>query len=162
MDLPAASTRQWQPASRHPWPGNEVSSVMPPLAALRTAASDARAYVRSALALWDLSHLADTAAAIVSELVANAVNASTDEHGRPLYRDGGILLVWVRLQADEARLRAEVWDQAPGVPALQAIHNDSESGRGLAMVSALSDAWDWHPAASHPGKCVWAQIGISP
>jgi anti-sigma regulatory factor (Ser/Thr protein kinase) len=135
---------------------------MPPLAALRTAASAARAYVRSALALWELSHLADTAEVIVSELVANAVNASTDEHGRPLYRDGRILLVWVRLQVDEARLKAEVWDQAPGAPVLQPIQNDSESGRGLAMVSALADAWDWHPSKDQPGKCVWAQVSIAP
>ena len=135
---------------------------MPPLAALRTAASDARAYVRSALAVWELSHLADTAATIVSELVANAVNASTDEYGRPLYRDGRILLVWVRLHADEARLQAEVWDQAPGVPVLQNVRNDSESGRGLALVRDLSDSWDWHPFTGQPGKCVWAQISIAP
>jgi anti-sigma regulatory factor (Ser/Thr protein kinase) len=159
MDLPAAPTWQGQPASRPPW---EVSSVMPPLAALKTAASDARAFVRSALELWELSHLADTTAAIVSELVANAVNASTDDHGRPRYHDGRILLVWVRLHADEAGLKAEVWDQAPGVPVLQDVHNDSESGRGLTMVNALSGTWGWHPAATPPGKCVWARISIAP
>ena len=135
---------------------------MPPLAALKTAPSDARAFVRSALALWELGHLADTTEAIVSELVANAVNASTDEHGRPRYRDGRVLLVWVRLHADDVRLKAEVWDQAPGAPVVQSVQNDSETGRGLAMVSALSDSWDWHPAASEPGKCVWAHISIAP
>ena len=133
---------------------------MPPLAALRTAASTARAHVRSDLVTWELSHLAEAAETIVSELVANAVNASTDEQGRPLYRDGQILVIWVRLHADEARLKAEVWDEAPGLPVLGNADDNAESGRGLTMVSALSDAWDWYPSRRQPGKCVWAEIGI--
>ena len=152
MDAPS---RQY--ASRTP---RELSSVMPPLAALRTAPSAARAHVRSALKVWGMSHLAEAAEAVVSELVANAVNASSDAHGRPLYRDGQILVVWLRLHADETRLKAEVWDEAPGAPVLKAADNNAESGRGLAMVSALSDAWDWHPSGRQPGKCVWAEIGI--
>ena len=158
MDLSAASARQWQRASRSP---RELSSVMPPLAALRTAASTARAHVRSTLAMWEMSHLSDTVEIIVNELVANAVNASTDGQGRPLYRDGRILVIWVRLSSDNARLRAEVWDQAPGAPALRDADANAESGRGLAMVTALSDEWNWYPSRGQPGKCIWADISIT-
>jgi len=135
--------------------------VMPPLAALRTAASTARAHVRSTLAVWEISDIADVAETIVSELVANAVNASADEHGQPLYRDGQILLLRVQLRTDSRDLLAEVWDQAPGAPVLKTASPTAESGRGLAMVSELSDTWGWYPTERQPGKCVWAKISIA-
>jgi anti-sigma regulatory factor (Ser/Thr protein kinase) len=157
MDVTPASSRHLGHVSR---PERELLSVVPPLAALRTAASTARAHVRSTLAAWDISDVADVAAAIVSELVANAVNASADEHGRPFYRDGQILLVGVRLRADSTDLLAEVWDEAPGAPVLKTVGPNAESGRGLAMVRELSDAWGWYPTERQPGKCVWAKISI--
>jgi anti-sigma regulatory factor (Ser/Thr protein kinase) len=134
---------------------------MPPLAALRPAASAARAHVRATLAMWGISHLAEDAEAIVSELVANAVNASTDEYGQPVYREGQILLLWVRLRADGMNLLAEVCDQASGAPVVKTAGDDAESGRGLAMVGELSDMWGWYPTERQPGKCVWARISIA-
>jgi hypothetical protein len=89
------------------------------------------------------------------------LNASADEHGQPLYRDGQILLLWVRLRAEGGDFLAEVWDQAPGAPVLKTVGPDAESGRGLAMVRDLSDAWGWYPAERQPGKCVWAKISIA-
>jgi two-component sensor histidine kinase len=112
--------------------------------------------------MWEISHLAGVTEEVVSELVANAVNASTDEHGQPRYRDGQILLLWIRLRADAANLLAEVWDQAEGAPVLQAADLSAESGRGLAMVGELSDTWGWYPTEPQPGKCVWARIAIAP
>jgi anti-sigma regulatory factor (Ser/Thr protein kinase) len=136
----------------------EASGAMPPLAALPTAAAAARAHVRSTLASWEMDHLADAAEAAVSELVANAVNASTDEHGHPVYRDGRILMVWVRLREHGPRLIVEVWDQAPGVPVPRNADANAESGRGLALVGGLSSAWGWYPLIGQPGKCIWAEI----
>jgi len=158
MDATPATSRQLGHVSK---PDQHLSSVMPPLAALRTAASTARAHVRSTLAVWEISDIADMAEAIVSELVANAVNASADEHGRPLYREGQILLLWVRLRADGRELLAEVWDQASGAPVLKSADSNAESGRGLAMVRELSDTWGWYPTERQPGKCVWATISIA-
>ena len=159
MDVTPASSRQ---LGHVPRPDLNLSSVMPPLAALRPAASAARAHVRATLAMWEISHLAGVTEEVVSELVANAVNASTDEHGQPRYRDGQILLLWIRLRADAANLLAEVWDQAEGAPVLQAADLSAESGRGLAMVGELSDTWGWYPTEPQPGKCVWARIAIAP
>jgi anti-sigma regulatory factor (Ser/Thr protein kinase) len=108
-----------------------------------------------------MAHLTDAAETIVSELVANAVNASSDGRGQPAYRNGRILLLCVRLHADETTLRAEVWDQAPGVPVRKNVGADAESGRGLALVDDLSGAWGWYPIHRQPGKCVWAEIPIA-
>jgi anti-sigma regulatory factor (Ser/Thr protein kinase) len=158
MDATPASSRQ---LGHVPGPNRDPSSVMPPLAALPPAASAARAHVRATLAMWKISHLTDVAEAVVSELVANAVNASTDEHGEPVYREGQILLLLIRLRVDGANLLAEVWDQAEGVPVLKTTDLSAESGRGLAMVGAFSDSWGWYPTERQPGKCVWARISLA-
>jgi anti-sigma regulatory factor (Ser/Thr protein kinase) len=159
MDVTPASSRQ---LGRVPQSEQELSSVMPPLAALRPAAAAARAHVRATLAMWGISHLSEDAETIVSEFVANAVNASTDEYGQPVYREGQILLLWVRLRTDGTNLLAEVWDQAEGAPTRKTADLSAESGRGLTMVGELSDMWGWYPTERQPGKCVWAKLRIAP
>jgi anti-sigma regulatory factor (Ser/Thr protein kinase) len=159
MDVTPASSRQ---LGRVPQPEQALSSVMPPLAALRPAAAAARAHVRATLAMWDISHIEADAETIVSEFVANAVNASSDEYGQPVYREGQILLLWVRLCVDGTNLLVEVWDQAEGAPARKTVDLGAESGRGLTMVGELSDTWGWYPTERQPGKCVWAKIRIDP
>jgi anti-sigma regulatory factor (Ser/Thr protein kinase) len=133
---------------------------MPPLGALPTAAAAARAHARTVLRSWriggDLAHDAQT---VISELVTNAVNASTGPDDKPLYMDGRMLVVWLGLFTDGATLRAEVWDQAPGVPARRTTGTDDVSGRGLDLVvDALSADWGWFPAQS--GKCAWAEFHL--
>jgi hypothetical protein len=138
-----------------------AASVLPPLGALRTAPAAARGHVRGALAAWRLSELSDTVELVVSELAANAVNASADLGGRPAHLDGRIPVIRVRLFADETVLVAEVWDEAGGVPARKNAGAADESGRCLDLVHELTDArWGWYHAPSGPGKCVWAGFPI--
>jgi anti-sigma regulatory factor (Ser/Thr protein kinase) len=138
-----------------------ASSVLPPLGALRTAPATARGHVRGTLASWRLSELSDTVELVVSELAANAVNASTGPDGHPAHFDGRIPVIRVRLFAGEAVLVAEVWDEAGGVPARKNAGAADESGRGLDLVHELTDArWGWYHAPSGPGKCVWAEFPI--
>ena len=138
-----------------------VSSVMPALAALPTAPSAARAHVRATLATWRMGGLADALELVVSELVANGVNASADGDGCPRYRQGRILVVRLCLLTDGTRLVAEVWDQAPGIPVRLRAGGDDESGRGLDLVDMITGSrWGWHPARSGPGKCVWAECAL--
>ena len=138
-----------------------ASSVLPPLGALRTAPAAARGHVRGTLAAWRLSELSDTVELVVSELAANAVNASTGPDGHPAHLDGRIPVIRVRLFAGEAVLVAEVWDEAGGVPARKNAGAADESGRGLDLVHELTDArWGWYHAPSGPGKCVWAEFSI--
>lgn len=138
-----------------PWP---LSSVMPPLGVLRTAPSSARGYVRNVLHEWGMDHLAYEAETVVSELAANAVNASTDSDGCPLYVDGQMLVVRLCLFSDGNVLLAEVWDQAPGIPSPKVAGSEAENGRGLAIVADLTATWGWYHGAS--GKCVWAEMKV--
>lgn len=133
---------------------------MPPLGALRTAAGAARAHVRTALEAWGIGgDLADDVETVVSELVANAVNASTGPDDKPLYVNGRMRVVWLGLFTDGATLRAEIWDEAPGTPARRAAGAGDVSGRGLDLVvDSLSASWGWHPAQS--GKCAWAEFRL--
>jgi hypothetical protein len=138
-----------------------ASSVLPPLGALRTAPATARGHVRGTLAAWRLSELSDTVELVVSELAANAVNASAGLDGHPAHLDGRIAVIRVRLFVGEAVLVAEVWDEAGGVPARKSVGAADESGRGLDLVHELTNArWGWYHAPSGPGKCVWAEFPI--
>jgi hypothetical protein len=138
-----------------------AASVLPPLGALRTAPATARGHVRGTLAVWRLSELTDTVELVVSELTANAVNASAGSDGHPAAFDGRIPVIQVRLFVGEAVLVAEVWDKADGAPARKNAGAADESGRGLDLVHELTDArWGWYHAPSGPGKCVWAEFPI--
>src|SRR5262245_39960789 len=85
----------------HQWP---LSVAMQPLGALPTASRAARAYVRTMLTIWGLGYLCESAGLIVSELVANGVNASASDDGP--YRDGRLLMVQVILRVNGTRVRA--------------------------------------------------------
>lgn len=142
------------------WP---ASTALPPLGALLTAPSLIRACVRATLAMWKMTDLADAVELAVSELATNGVNASTGEDGCPMYVDGRLPVIRVRLFTDGRRLVAEVWDQAPGVAVHRSAGDDDETGRGLDLVDALTGSrWGWHPTASGQGKCVWAEFQVPP
>ena len=36
---------------------------------------------------------------------------------------------------------------------------DTEGGRGLFLVDALSERWNWYDARAWGGKVVWAEVG---
>ena len=100
---------------------------------------------------------------MVSELVTNAVNASTRD-GRPLYDElGRLLTIGLALRAGGGLLRIEVWDRADGMPAPRDAGNDAVSGRGLAMIAYFSSArWGWTSRDPHGWKTVHAVLGPDP
>ncbi|NBM15866.1 ATP-binding protein [Streptomyces sp. GC420] len=93
---------------------------------------------------------------VVGELAANAVT-----HG---YVPGRCVLV--RMVESAGRLRVEVSDtrgeRLPVLPprdTAEVSGRDEESGRGLALVAALSDACGVRPrGGGAPGKTVWAEF----
>jgi anti-sigma regulatory factor (Ser/Thr protein kinase) len=130
------------------------TSSTPPFAALPTAPGMARGYVRAALAAWGQTELTDHAETIASELVTNAVEASSNAAGGT-----GTPVICLCLLSDKATLRIECWDQAPGIPVLCQADPLAETGRGLAIIDAISrGSWGCQLAIGQPGKCVWAEI----
>jgi anti-sigma regulatory factor (Ser/Thr protein kinase) len=120
------------------------------LGALPGAVSCARLHARQLM--WEpvLTRLSESAELLVSELVTNAMHAS-----RAMER---ITPVRLWLLADKTRVLILVWDASPREPARMNISEDTESGRGLLLVEAISDRWDWYFPQDTGGKVVWALL----
>jgi anti-sigma regulatory factor (Ser/Thr protein kinase) len=120
------------------------------LGALLTAPGCGRAWTTALLREWQLTHLADTAQLVVSELLTNAVRASR-RLDRPAIR--------LSLASDGSRLLILLRDYAPGTPDPRHTEGYDESGRGLMLVQSISDRFGWYrPADGIPGKVVWAAL----
>ncbi|MER7999590.1 ATP-binding protein [Streptomyces sp. NPDC095613] len=90
----------------------------------------ARLLVTAACTAWGLPGLADAAALVVSELIANSVQHS------------GSRLVRVLISLPEPeRVRVAVMDTSRTPPAPRATDADTEGGRGLVVIEALADRW---------------------
>ncbi len=85
---------------------------------------------------------------LTGEVVANAV-----VHGPP---EGSVL---VELSLDATSLRVSVTDEGHGHPVPQHPEPTATSGRGLAIVEALSTAWGTNTASSG-GTTVWFELEI--
>jgi anti-sigma regulatory factor (Ser/Thr protein kinase) len=120
------------------------------LGALPTAVSCARGHTRNVLWEWQLSHVAEDAEMLVSELATNGVKASLRQ-GAP---------VALRLLASRERLIIEVWDRNPDDPRPSPAGFESESGRGFTVIEALSSRWGFRRV--NPGlKVVWAEMSLA-
>src|SRR6516164_5299281 len=109
----------WPDAVTDP-PGMSASwplSTSLPLGALPGATPCARLHARAVLAEWGLRELAEAAELIVSELVTNAVRASTTPDGHPRYDGAGMPVVVLRMASDRVNLLTEVGDVIPASPA---------------------------------------------
>jgi anti-sigma regulatory factor (Ser/Thr protein kinase) len=133
-------------------------SQMTPLGALKTAPGCARAHLRRTLSEWDMTAYDEVAELLTSELVTNAVLASTDEQGHPVYINGHLPFVIFRMIANRDGLVLEAWDLVPTPPVMRQVGAWDESGRGLLLVDTLSQRWDGKALLGWPGKCVWAEI----
>ena len=132
----------------------ERHSARTAFAALPTAPAAARSFVRLSLGSWGLRADADTGTAelVVSELVTNAVRATT---GLP-----GVPLITIELRTDATALRIAVRDDAGGRPVPRAPDEDAETGRGLLLVTALCTRWDV-TAVPGGGKVVRVELPLA-
>ncbi len=106
--------------------------------------AQARELTRGRLEAWGLGELVDTTELLVSELVTNALR-----HGR-----GDIRL---RLLLDRT-LVCEVWDSDLVQPRRRRARDTDEGGRGLQLVSMLSESWG--SRRTPRGKTVWFELGL--
>ncbi|MGO9456976.1 MAG: ATP-binding protein [Acidimicrobiales bacterium] len=95
------------------------------------------------------AELRDAVSLMVSELATNAVL-----HARTEFV--------VCLERTEEWLRVEVIDRGSEMPRRQPLPPPTaEHGRGLRIVSELSDRWGIDGADDEPGKTVWFQIAAA-
>jgi anti-sigma regulatory factor (Ser/Thr protein kinase) len=110
------------------------------------AAAAARTEVAEAIRAWRVPVDPDVAVLLTSELVANAITHGTGP-------DGDSILLTVA--CDSARLRVDVHDDSGDLPVLSEclLDAETESGRGLLLVTSLSAEWGFYPTAA--GKAVY-------
>jgi anti-sigma regulatory factor (Ser/Thr protein kinase) len=128
----------------------QISSALE-FAPLPTAVPCARLHAVHVLHEWGLRDLAGDAEMIVSELITNAIEASTLLPERPP--------VSLRLLLAGKALVIEVWDHSPLGLEPREADADDECGRGLTVVAALSDRWGWE-RTGHNRKVVWAELAL--
>jgi len=130
------------------------------LAAVPTAAGIARSFVRQRLSQWGLNRLIDDAELVLSELVANAVNATGTTNPRPRWSElDNLALIVVRLLVTVDSLVIEVWDRSPSPPVPKLPEQADEAGRGLLIVDALCHRWNYFYPESG-GKAIWGELVI--
>jgi serine phosphatase RsbU (regulator of sigma subunit)/anti-sigma regulatory factor (Ser/Thr protein kinase) len=104
----------------------------------------ARAFVERETLARGAAEVVDDVALVAAELIANAV-----QHGEPP--------ITVTVSGDAERMRIEVRDRNPRPPIRPAVNPTNMTGRGLALIAALSAAWGVE-RDDLGGKIVWAEI----
>ncbi|MCQ8191600.1 SpoIIE family protein phosphatase [Streptomyces rugosispiralis] len=112
-----------------------------PLSEGPIAAGEARDHVRDQLTHWELGPLTPTAELLVSELVGNAIRHGKGPIGLRLLRGEGLI--------------CEVTDGSLTTPRIRHASETDEGGRGLQLVSALSQRWGTRYTSN--GKCIWTE-----
>ena len=124
-------------------PTESAETVFP---AVPESVGAARRFTRAALGRHSIDpEIIDTATLLVSELATNAI-----VHAMSTIR--------LRIGVGED-IRVEVRDASDNAPVIGDFGPESESGRGMAIVTTLADSWDWQPRPS--GKVVWFALARS-
>ena len=144
-------TRNERPTLGPQWPlGRCPIRAQIDLEAVALSPRLARRFIADTLAPWADVDLVDAAELLVSELVTNAV---VHAHSR-----ASVVIVTGR---DRTDVRIEVHDDGRDPPRLGGFDPDALSGRGLALVDAISDRWGVEPSApTAPGKRVWFELRV--
>jgi anti-sigma regulatory factor (Ser/Thr protein kinase) len=127
------------------------STIRPVSVAELSVASDARSpgtarrFLAATLGEWGCPEYGDDAALLLTELVTNAaLHAKTD--------------IVIRVELGNDHLRVAVTDSSPRQPVVRHYSEQSTTGRGLALVSAVARRWGIEPNPDGT-KTVWAEVG---
>jgi signal transduction histidine kinase/DNA-binding response OmpR family regulator len=122
-----------------------VALPVPPVA---EAVAGVRGFARDVLTSWDVpDQLVSDLILVVSELVTNAIL-----HSQPP--------IELRLSRTSDRIVIAVHDGTTAVPRRLQSNLEADHGRGLHLVSAMSDQWGVRP--TEDGKSVWSEIVVDP
>lgn len=145
--------------TRQPAPDESTAQI--DLAAMPSAAFWARRHVQAILKQWGMTgEIVETAKLLASELVTNAVQFAADSSGLwPQPNPAKVAYVSMTLRHIPGLLVIEVSDQNMNVPEVKERDFDSEGGRGLMLVQALSKEWSFYfPRAGW--KTVYCVIAV--
>ncbi|MFJ8074459.1 ATP-binding protein [Streptomyces sp. NPDC096176] len=120
-------------------------------------AGQARKFAARTLDQWALPSLAANVELIVSELVTNAVRHALP----PVPPHTAEYPVWLGLFRYNRHLVCAVTDPSPAPPRRRRPDPCSVGGRGLMLISTLSDSWSWRLTPPQ-GKTVWATLPLPP
>ncbi|MFK0154375.1 ATP-binding protein [Streptomyces sp. NPDC090493] len=111
-------------------------------------ARQVRRVVSARLDHWSRDSLTDAVLLATTEAFANAVTHGSRSRGD---------LITVAMECGHGQLRVSVSDEASNWLPIVSSGTDSlaESGRGLALIEAFTDAWGVEPADEGLGKTVW-------
>ncbi len=104
-----------------------------------------------------MSELAETVELLVSEIMTNAVKAARVTE--PLAMEP-VPPVQFWLLSDNKRVMVMAWDANPKAPMPRDANIEAEGGRGLVLVDALSEEWNWYRVPELGGKVVWAVCAL--
>jgi anti-sigma regulatory factor (Ser/Thr protein kinase) len=141
-DHQAADDAAFLVARLHALTGDRMASW--PLPQDPKAARQARRHVREQLSAWGLDDLTPTTELLASELVGNVVRHAKGPvslrllHGRELV--------------------CEVFDGSLTMPRIRRATDTDEGGRGLQLITALSQRWGTRYTAK--GKCIWTEQAL--
>ncbi|PAZ14080.1 protein phosphatase [Streptomyces sp. SA15] len=141
-DHQAADDAAFLVARLHALNGDRMASW--PLPQDPKAARQARRHVREQLSAWGLDDLTPTTELLASELVGNVVRHAKGPvslrllHGRELV--------------------CEVFDGSLTMPRIRRATDTDEGGRGLQLITALSQRWGTRYTAK--GKCIWTEQAL--
>jgi anti-sigma regulatory factor (Ser/Thr protein kinase) len=114
---------------------------------------------------WGVKNREDDVAVVVSELLTNALRHAVPQGGPPGdgspggVRGRGRWPVRLALVQPGQSVLCAVADPSPRPPQPKAPDYLAESGRGLHVISALSDRWG-HTVPTDAGKVVWALFSV--
>jgi anti-sigma regulatory factor (Ser/Thr protein kinase) len=106
-----------------------------------------RRTVSTQLKLWGVSLLCDQATLAVTELATNVIKHVGEGTAATL-----------EVEVCDQRLRLEMHDTGPRLPTERHVPVSAESGRGLALLSAISD--DWGARHHALGKSIWCELSV--
>jgi two-component sensor histidine kinase len=110
-----------------------------------------------------LSHLAEVAELVVSELITNSIKHAGGIIDPPADYPATLLAmappVILKLHFRDSLL-IEVWDQSDVPPHRREAADDAVDGRGLELIEMLSKDWGYyiHPTG---GKIIWCSLDAS-
>ncbi|WP_344269470.1 ATP-binding protein [Streptomyces hebeiensis] len=139
LRMPVDATAVGRPTYSHSLPNEPATAEI------------GRRLILDVLGIWQLDDLADPAALIVTELIANASRHTPCPDVRLIVR-----------RPSTRRVRMGVVDREPSrLPVLGQAEYDDEAGRGLLLIDAVADRWgcDLYGLGRRPwAKEVWAEL----